>query len=171
MQTLILYDSQAGSTEKCAHLIQTSLGETASLCSVEKVDATALELASGIIIGSPIYMGTITKKTAAFCRKNAALLQTKRLGLFLCGLNVHDPIAIVDASFPDELTKVAVAKGFLGGAVNLSKLNPLKAMMVAAVTKKDPRFHGIDLKQGFDGLDEAAIREFAAAFQASTAIG
>jgi menaquinone-dependent protoporphyrinogen oxidase len=171
MKTLIIYDSQAGSTEKCARRIQENLEAEASLCPVDAVDGQTLEQFPFVIIGSPIYMGTITKKTANFCRKNTALLQTKRLGLFLCGLNVHDPEAIVNASFPEELTKIAAAKGFLGGAVNLSKLNPLKAMMVVAVTKKDPRFHGVNLKQGFDGHDEAAIQKFTAAFQASTEIG
>ncbi len=69
MQTLIVYASKTGTTEKCARILGQNLKDTTiiNLTATQNEDINKYDL---IIIGSPIRMGMIHKKVKEFISKN-----------------------------------------------------------------------------------------------------
>ena len=88
MKTLILYYSKYGTTEKCAKLLSEKIDGGADV--VRYVDRKNADFGNydTIIIGAPVYMGML-KKMKAFCEANLQMLLTKKIGLFVCHMDVE----------------------------------------------------------------------------------
>lgn len=86
MNTLIVYASKYGCTEKCARLLADQLTGTVELHHLKKDRAKDWSSYDTIVIGGPIYAGQIRKEVTAFCEEHMELLKQKRLGLFICGM-------------------------------------------------------------------------------------
>jgi menaquinone-dependent protoporphyrinogen oxidase len=136
MKTLIVYASKYGFTEKCANLISKELNNQADLINLKKVKSINLSEYDKVIIGGSIYIGKIQKEVTKFCTKNLDKLKEKRIGLFICAMQSGEAINTeLDANFPEELLKIAVIKGPLGGELLLDKMNFFDKMVIKKVTK------------------------------------
>ena len=64
MNTLIVYSSKYGCTEKCAKLIKQELNDPADLINLKNINIKDINLSKydKVIIGGPIYIGKIQKR-------------------------------------------------------------------------------------------------------------
>jgi menaquinone-dependent protoporphyrinogen oxidase len=138
MNTLIVYASKYGCTEKCAKLIKQELNDPADLINLKNINMKDINLSKydKVIIGGPIYIGKIQKKVTQFCSKHLNKLVEKRIGLFICGMVEGESINTeLNANFPPELLKIAEVKEYLGGEFLLDKMNFMDKMIVKKVSK------------------------------------
>lgn len=137
MNTLIVYSSKYGCTEKCARQIAEHLGGTVELKNLKtsKKDFD-LNTYERVIIGSSIYVGKASKETTEFCRRNLDRLQTKKLGLYICcmrdGQIAEDELT---AAYPEELRRQSLACDYFGGEIILNRLSSLDRLMARKAAK------------------------------------
>jgi menaquinone-dependent protoporphyrinogen oxidase len=136
MNTLIVYASKYGCTEKCSELLLKELIGKADIINLKKVSNIDISKYDKIIIGGSIYIGKIQKEVTEFCSKNLDKLKEKRIGLFICGLQEADMIkAEFDLNFNSELIEIAEAKECFGGEFIFEKMNFLEKLIVKKVSK------------------------------------
>ena len=153
MKTLILYGSKHGCTEKCAYLLGERLG-TADVVDLNKSCQIPLDAYDGVIIGSSVYAGQISKAVRQYCSANLAALQQKQLGLFVCCGQPEKAMSQLELGFPEELVQSAIIKGYFGYQLDMKKLNLLERLIVRALGR-----HKDELE-----IKHAAIESFADSF-------
>lgn len=82
MNTLIIYASKTGTTEKCANEINRKLknSKMVNILNLNE-DINGYDL---IVIGTPIRMGMIDKKIKRFLIRNIETLKSKKVAYFIC---------------------------------------------------------------------------------------
>lgn len=120
MNTLILYESKMGFTEKCAkHLNSKIIGS--ELYDIKSNDYL-LEDYDRVIIGAPIYIGEIEEITKKFIDDNKFILLEKKLGLFCAGVNKEEFHIAVQDSLPAEIFYHADIV-YCGGVIDYHRLS------------------------------------------------
>jgi menaquinone-dependent protoporphyrinogen oxidase len=157
MSTLVIYMSKHGCAEKAARIIGEHLPDTDTaiidLKSKAEVDLSRYET---VIIGGSIYLGSLMKALRKFCEKNLDVLQTKRIGLFICCMNEGEAARKhYETVFDESLRTHATAAGIFGGAIDYEGLSLLERSILGQV---------INISGSVSRFDEAAVREFAAKF-------
>jgi len=159
MKIGILYGTKYGTTEKVAELISKSIenhnkdndeSEDIELINLKEKDDINLDF-DVLIIGSSVYMGKIRKEVKNFLKKYKDSLIEKQFALFICGANEIDGIKQVNKVFPSEIVNHSIATGFLGGDLNLDKMNFLERKIAQAIIKAEDK----EFK-----IDDTAIEEF-----------
>ena len=135
MKNLIVYASKHGCAEKCAAQLGSRLqGETR----VVNIKDAAAENPAGydaVVIGGSIHAGRIQKTVQRFAAQHIGLLNTKRVGLFLCCMEEGDKAETQFAgAFPEDLITTAVAKGLFGGAFDFERMNWLEKKIIARIS-------------------------------------
>ena len=152
MQTLIVYASKHGCTEKCAMKLMEKLKGQIDLASLKTKPKINFEKYDTIIIGGSIHAGRIQKRVKEFCGKHADQLLTKKLGLFLCCMEEGDTARKqFDEAFPEDLRNHAKATGLFGGEFNFEKMNAIERAIIRKIVKPD---------QSVSKIDEEAIEAF-----------
>lgn len=137
MSTLIAYATKYGFTKACAEMLAKKFDEKADLCDLSS-NRPQLAQYDKVIIGGSIYAGRIRKPAARFCRENLNILKGKKLGLFICGMAAGDDAQRqLNASFPQELLSVAVAKESFGGEYDFKKMNFLERFIIRKISGSD----------------------------------
>lgn len=77
MNTLIVYASKYGCTEKCAKLLSKELYGEVDIINVKRMRDIDISKYEKIIIGGSIYIGKIQKGVTQFCSKNLHKLKEK----------------------------------------------------------------------------------------------
>ena len=134
MKTLILYASKHGAAKVIAGRIAKHIPD-AVLYDLKGGGIPPISQFDCVIIGSSIYVGSIHKEAKAFLAQNAGVLQSKRLGLFLSGLQDNEEKAFFEANFPAEILQAAVAKSFMGGVFDPKKAGVMERFMIKVVAK------------------------------------
>lgn len=138
MRTLIAYATKHGTTEKCARMLQESIGGEIDLVDLDKDSTVSPEGYDTVIIGGSVYAGSIRKEVTAFCRKHLETLKTKNTGLFICGLGEGvEAEKELNASFPAELLETAKAKAAFGGELLFGNLNFMERVIMKKMAKTD----------------------------------
>lgn len=136
MNTLIVYASKYGCTEKCANLISKELNDKVELINLKKAKEINISQYDKVIIGGSIYIGKIQKEVTEFCTKYLDKLKEKRIGLFVCCMEEGEAMNTeLYANFPSELLEIADAKESLGGEFLIDKMNFMDKMMIKAIKK------------------------------------
>ncbi len=152
MKTMIAYTTNHGCTRKYAETLA-SLLPGAVLSDLKKDPSPGLDDCDVVIVGGSIHAGMIQKSVRAFCEKNRDVLRQKKLGLFIsCMEEGEKARQQLEKAFPPDLTAVAVAVAFFGGAFDFDKMNFLERTIVKKVAK---------VSASVSKFDEAAVREFA----------
>lgn len=148
MDTLIVYATKHGSTEKCAKMLSEKLSGNIDLYNLKDVKDLNISKYDRVIIGGSIHIGKIQKEISEFCSKNLDILKGKNLGLFICCMQ-KDDVAIeqLNNAFPQELLSNAKTKEVFGGEFLFKKMNPLEKFMVKMVSKED-----IDTKKDISNI-------------------
>ncbi|WFA09360.1 flavodoxin domain-containing protein [Tissierella sp. Yu-01] len=136
MDTLIVYASKHGCTEKCAELLSKELIGKVDIINLKKAMYTDISKYDKVIIGGSIYIGKIQKEVTEFCSKNLDKLKKKRIGLFICAMQGADIINTeLNSNFNSELIKIADAKECFGGEFIFERMNFLEKFIVKKVSK------------------------------------
>lgn len=136
MNTVVVYASKYGSTEKCARLLADQLAGNVELHHLKKDREKKWDSYDLIVIGGPIYAGQIRKEVTGFCEEHMELMKQKRLGLFICGM--LEETALLEElthSFPPELMEAAEVSAHFGGEYNFDKMNFLDRTLVKKIAK------------------------------------
>lgn len=138
MDTIIVYATKYGCTERCAEVLAGKLSGRVDLCNLKKGRLPELEQYDKVIIGGSIYIGGIQKEVKEFCSKNLSILKDKKIGLFICGMQKDDAIETeLNTAFPQELLSAAVSREYFGGEFIFKKMNFLDRLIVKKVSKID----------------------------------
>ncbi|WIV12391.1 flavodoxin domain-containing protein [Proteiniborus sp. MB09-C3] len=136
MNTLIVYASKYGFTEKCVELLSKELTGKVEIINLKKESNIDISKYERIIIGGSIYIGKIQKEVTEFCSKNLDKLREKRIGLFICGMQEGEAINTeFSQNFNPELIKITEAKEHFGGAFIFDKMNFLEKFIVKKISK------------------------------------
>ncbi len=136
MNTLVVYASKYGCTEKCAKMVAKALKDNVDLISLKNVKDIEVSKYDRIIIGGSIYIGKIQKEVTEFCSRHLDILKNKSIGLFICGMQDNDAIeAEINTNFPRELLEIAKAKEHLGGEFIFDKMNFFEKTIVKKISK------------------------------------
>lgn len=138
MNTLIVYASKYGCTEKCVGSMAYKLNGMVETCNLKVERDTDLSEFDQVIIGGSIYMGRIQKEVREFCAEHVQELKTKRLGLFICcmreGVEAEEELR---QAFPDELLDVAIVKDYFGGEFKFDQMKAVDRFIAKHVAKVD----------------------------------
>lgn len=138
MKTLIVYATKHGATEKCARLLAKKLDGDVDLCNLKKDPFPDPNPYDKIIIGGPVYIGKALNEVKNFCNTHLETLRTKKIGLYICGMQEGEMARKeIDSSYPERLLSVAVAKECFGGEFILGKMNFIERFIVKKVAKTD----------------------------------
>ncbi len=136
MNTLIVYSTKYGCTEKCAELLSKKLIGKVDIINLKKVSYIDISKYEKIIIGGSIYIGKIQKEVTEFCSKNLDKLKEKRIGLFICGMQEGEIINNeFNQNFNSEIIKITDAKEHFGGEFNFNKMNFMEKIIVKKISK------------------------------------
>ncbi len=147
MTYLIIYMSRHGTTAKVAAEIKEKLGtEKTTLVDLEKDQVPSLDEFPTVIIGGSVHSGTIQQELMTFCIRHKTELLKKRLGLFMCFMNRDLGDLEFEDSFPIDLRRHAMAKGFVGGEFLIEKMSELERASVKEVKGIDDSVYRLDKK-------------------------
>lgn len=160
MKTLIAFSSKHGCTVRCANLLESQLdGEVDKLnLGINKEWPESLEEYDKVILGSPIYEGSIVSEVDRFSRVFLDELKGKAIGLFICGMREDKLEEELDTNFPPELHEKAVIRECFGGAFRFKTMNTLERSIVR---------YGAKVDKDISAIRESTIQEFAEKMNAS----
>ena len=152
--TIIIYQSRSGTTEKAAKLLAEKLGTDPLILNLKNKKAPSLDGYQKIIIGGSIRASMIQSGIKKFIEKNIEILKTRELGLFLCCMEEGETgQKQFDDSYPEDLRLMAKATGLLGGEFDFDKLNFLEKGIIKKVAK---------VTESVSNMKYQAIEDFAA---------
>ena len=149
MNTLLVFASKHGSTQKAANILFDKLSEPKKIVNIMEDQSPDITDFDTVIIGGSIYGGNIQKAIKAFAEQNLKALLNKKIGLFLCCGMESDFEKQLNNSFPEELIKSSTAKGYFGYEYNKDDMNLLEKMVVKVVTKnidKDSNIKDVNIE-------------------------
>ena len=118
-KTLIIYESEYGTTMQAAKYLSLILGPATYCKTTEFKDE--YKIFDLIIIGSPVYNGKFLPKITEFINKNLSWLKEKNITLFSTSLSIEDGDKNLIAT--EKLIGNVISKKALGGKLELNKLN------------------------------------------------
>ena len=137
MKTLIIYGTKHGCAEKCSNLLKDKLQGDIVTVNIKKESIPDISLFDNIIVGGSIYAGQIQKEIKNFCIKNLSILKSKRVGLFICGMNNKEIPTLLKNYFPEELLSSSIAKEYFGGEFIFKNMNFLERFIIKKIAKSD----------------------------------
>jgi len=143
MKTLIVYATKYGATQKISEGIASRI-DSAELHDINSNAKVSLADYDCVIIGSPLTAGMIRKEIKEFAGKNINELKSKRLGIFVSGLQESGEAEYLRKNFPPDLLAAAKAKAFLGGIFDPEKCGRLARIAIKAASKLDKYTSTID---------------------------
>lgn len=143
MRTIIIYATKHGAAGEIAKRIAEKI-EGAAMHDLKKDGIPALDNYDCIIIGSSIYAGRMLKEAKEFVAVNMGVLQGKKLGLYLSGLDSSGENGFLETNFPSDLLQKAKAASFLGGIFDPKKAGAFERLIIKLLTKKSEYLDSID---------------------------
>ena len=135
MNTLIVYGTKHGFTQKCVGLLKDKLSGNVVTVNLEKEVMPPLDGFDSVVVGSAVYVGKIQESVAKFIQNHQNELQQKPLALFLVAGNLDQMDVQMKAAFPESLLQHAAAVEHLGYAYNLKSLNFFERKIVQVIAK------------------------------------
>lgn len=133
MKTLVAYATKHGTTRKYAEAFAKQLSGPVTVVDLSRDPNPTLMEYEAVVIGGAIIAGMVPKPVKDFCAKNQATLMEKRLGLFVCCMNMSQAEATLAAAYPKELSAAATVKAAFGGEIILKNMGFAERLIVRAV--------------------------------------
>ena len=157
MNTLILYASNHGTTEKIAARISRLIGfNKCKTVNINEMAPPPLDDFDSVIIGGSIHFGKVQRKIRKYCENNIEDLLTKKLGLFICYMDKTHEVDEYFNSYPIDLIEHAHAEGYFGGAFDFEKLNFIERFIVRK---------NLGQKESISRINSQSINHFAIMMQ------
>jgi menaquinone-dependent protoporphyrinogen oxidase len=150
MKALILYATKYGGTQEVVKRISEKISGSVTH-DLKQPNAPDISQFDCVIFGSSVYAGSIRKEAKEYLAQNAELLQKKRLGLFLTGMNAINQITYFNSNFNTNTLQATKAKAFLGGVFDPKKAGFFERIIMWVVTKQSGHL---------DRIDDKAIEQF-----------
>ncbi|OHD10903.1 MAG: hypothetical protein A2086_01430 [Spirochaetes bacterium GWD1_27_9] len=153
METLIVYASYNGSTEKCAFKLKEKIFNSFAL-NIAVEEKINLRSFGKIIIGTPIRIAKIHKAVKKFLAKYEDELHEKKL-FFFCTALEDDSILKAITQIPHSLQNKIIFKSCFGGRIVKHELHNIERMGIETIEKQTNRDF-----TNFNSIDDAKIEEF-----------
>ncbi|UDN56876.1 MULTISPECIES: flavodoxin domain-containing protein [unclassified Clostridioides] len=150
MDTIIVYSSKYGCTTDCENILKSKLSNNVTIVDIkDKNSKIELSKFDTVIIGSSIYVGSVSKEIRTFCNDNIESLNQKKVGIFLCCAFSEQTDKYLSSNFPSSLLKSAKSISVFGGEARLEKMKFFDKLIMKSVTKND--YNGLKISQ--DNID------------------
>lgn len=116
MKTAIIYSSKNGTTEKVANMIVEKIGteDDVSLISLRKTSSPDLSSFEKVILGTSIYAGKPRSEMSKFCNQYRNILESKTIGLFVCGMQPAKKEVELKGAYPEYLHSLKQRLSWVG---------------------------------------------------------
>ncbi len=137
MKILILYASKYGTTQRivdqmCEHLS----ADTMNILHDKRPNLDSYDL---IILGGPVYYGTLHSKLKSFIEDELDALLTKKIALFLvCMMNEDFAANQFNYSFNEKLLAHSLYDGFFGGEISKNQITLVEKFITQVAFRKKP---------------------------------
>ncbi len=157
MNTIIIYASTHGTTEKVAETISEKLEGENALINLKKNKNIDLNPYEQIIIGGSIHAGMLQKRVRKFCEDNMSILLQKRVGLFISCMDDNKAREQLERNFPEALRSHAISCKTTGGEFRMDKMNFIERAIVKKVAGVTESVNNIKQNQIDDLVKEMTI--------------
>lgn len=157
MKTIIIYASKYGATKQLAERIAEA---TQIKCIDIKDFHESIEDYDKLVFGSSVYAGMLRKEIKEFIKKHEELLCTKRVYMFMSGLNKEDSKKVLSENIGETFYESLSYVDTLGGVLDLPNLNFFEKNIIKMINKKAHFFPQGEHKKKIDLLDEQRILTF-----------
>ncbi|WP_028972551.1 flavodoxin domain-containing protein [Spirochaeta cellobiosiphila] len=149
MQTLVIYYSRNGFTEKALSILADFLKDPTDTIHIKDMNNEVdLNKYDRIIIGSPVYNNRVNSKILGFCKKNMEILSEKKLGFFVTSLSdIETAKDYLFQSFPKSLLRSTRCKSFFGGEISWASLSPVERLTLQMTKGITTDVSNIDLNE------------------------
>ena len=149
MNTLIIYMSKHGCTEKATDLIKQNLNpHQIEIINLRKEKLTDLDKYDNVIIGSSIHAGQNQKKIKNFCLNQMEILLNKKLGLFISCMEKGETAQTqLENAYPKDLMDHAIICDFFGGEFNFEKMNFIEKAIVKKIAHVEESISTVDKRK------------------------
>lgn len=159
MKTAIIYMSKHGTTAKVVKMIAEHLTQhQTDIFNLREDKGPDISNYDLVIIGGSIHAGVIQKRIKQFCMDNVHMLLNKKIGLFLCCMEVGNKAMVqFNNAFPQELRHHAFYTGLMGGECLMDRMNFFERSVVKMVVgspDKYPHLNDHSIDQLLKQLDE-----------------
>lgn len=165
MKVLILYATTHGATKLCAEKLAGAFGGQADVFCVRRFSGDVSQY-DCVVVGSPVYGGSILKEMKAYCVANRSVLAKKPFAVFFSCLSESEESVrgYLRRNFPPELADGALAASSFGGAFYFTRLNFLERAIDRGLAKAYAKSAGIAAPDGitdFVTISNEKIAKFA----------
>jgi menaquinone-dependent protoporphyrinogen oxidase len=132
MKAIIIYHTRYGTTREIAAQISGRLTCQTEIVSVADVESEHFRDADLVVIGGPIYGGSLPGKLTRFCERHRRLLETKRIALYIsCLSRDEEADRLLADAFAPWLTARASTAAWLGGRLRMADLRLIDRLVVS----------------------------------------
>ena len=133
LNTLIIYASKTGTTEKCANQINKQLTNSKMINILnQNEDINRYDL---IVIGTPIRMGMIDRRIKSFLVNNIEILKSKKVAYFICCGFSENWKSYYEQNIPKDLLDSAYIYDTFGGEMDIQKQKGFDKFITKIVSK------------------------------------
>ena len=143
LNTLVLYATKYGATAEIAKRIANRMSG-AIIHDLKQKGIPPLDDFDIVIIGSSVYAGMIRKEAKTYLTQYADVLQKKKTGFFISGMDANQEKTYFEKNFPPELLQNAVVAVFLGGIFDPKKAGLMERLIMRVVAKNADFAYTID---------------------------
>ncbi|MFO8086588.1 MAG: flavodoxin domain-containing protein [Bacteroidales bacterium] len=134
MNTIIVYASTHGSSEKVGLALQEKLAGEVNVLNLKKAKNVDISDYERVIVGGSIHVGAIQKKVKAFYETHQEELLEKQLGLYLCCMDEERAAEQFEKNYPEVLRKHSSSNKLMGGEYIFERMNFLEKFMVKKIS-------------------------------------
>mgnify|MGYP000905983808 CR=1 FL=1 len=143
MKTLLVYYSKQQSTHRCMEYIASSLTD-ATLTQISEFKGDLNDY-DHIIIGTPIYAGSIHKQIKSLIDTKEETLLQKQLSIVVCAMNDDVLEEAIERNFNDAIRNHATIV-HAGGSYDFTKLNFIERFLVKKIAKVTASVDALNFK-------------------------
>jgi len=165
MKTLIIYKSKKAATKVCGEKLMAQVKGKCKMLTFEEVQEDLIKEADQIVLGTPIYAGSVLPELKNLVSTYEALLKTKKVFLYICCMDASHKDNYMQQSFSPEHIELFEKIICVGGAFYFDKMNFMEKLIIKLIVNSDNKKKGIkkkvDVKTNIEMFDEVAISSLA----------
>lgn len=134
MKTAIIYASKHGTTSFVAEEIKNLLiNDEVVLVNLNQQNRIEFHHFDRILIGSPMYAGSVLPVVRKFTEQNLLALLQKEVGIFVCCMFLNKADEQINKGFPELLRNHALSIKNVGGEYRFDEMNYIERLLVKKI--------------------------------------